>query len=49
MFAELEEQIRHDDAAATSPLERLTKWAAVAFVAFAVFGALYYALQNVGG
>ena len=48
MFAELEEQMKHDDAAATSPRQRMTKWAVVAFIAVAVFSALYYALQTIG-
>lgn len=45
MFTSLEEQMKHDDAIATSPRERMTKWAVVAFVAVAVFGALYYAVH----
>jgi hypothetical protein len=45
MFASLEEQMKHDDAKATSPQERMTKWAVIAVVAVAVFGALYYAIQ----
>jgi hypothetical protein len=45
MFASLEEQMKHDDAISTTPRQRMTKWAVVAFVAVAVFGALYYAIQ----
>ena len=45
MFASLEEQMKHDDAIATSPRQRMTKWAASAFAAVAVFGGLYYAIQ----
>ena len=45
MFASLEEQMKVDDATAASPRQRMTKWAVIAFVAVAVFGALYYALQ----
>jgi hypothetical protein len=45
MFTSLEEQMKRDDALATSPRERLTKWAAIAFVAVVVFGALYSAIQ----
>jgi hypothetical protein len=45
MFATLEDQMKVDDATATSPRQRVTKWAVIAFVAVAVFGALYYALQ----
>ena len=46
MFASLEEQMKHDDDLATSPRQRLTKWAVISFVAVAVFGALYYAIQT---
>jgi hypothetical protein len=45
MFASLEEQMKHDDAIATSPRQRMTKWAVIAFVAVVVFGGLYYAIQ----
>jgi len=45
MFTSLEEQMKHDDAIATTPRQRVTKWAAIAFVAVTVFGALYYAIQ----
>jgi hypothetical protein len=45
MFSSLEEQMKHDDAIATSPRQRMTKWAVIAVVAVAVFGALYYAIQ----
>jgi hypothetical protein len=48
MFASLEDQMKHDDAIATSPRQRMTKWAVVTFVAVAVFGALYYAIQAIG-
>ena len=48
MFASLDEQMKHDDATAASPRQRITKWAVIAFVAVAVFGALYYALQAIG-
>lgn len=47
MFDSLDEQMKHDDATAASPRQRITKWVAIAFVAVAVFGALYYALQAV--
>jgi hypothetical protein len=47
MFASLEEQMKHDDATAASPRQRMTKWAVVAFVAVVVFGGLYYALQAI--
>ena len=45
MFASLEEQMKHDDAIATSPRQRMMKWAVIAFAAVAVFGGLYYAIQ----
>ena len=45
MFASLEDQMKHDDALATSPRQRMAKWAVIGFVAVAVFGALYYAIQ----
>lgn len=48
MFASLEEQMKHDDAIATSPRQRMTKWAVVSFVAVALFGGLYYAIQAIG-
>ena len=47
MFASLEEQMKHDDAMATSPRQRMTKWAVIAVVAIAVFGAMYYALRAI--
>lgn len=46
MFVSLEEQMKHDDAVATSPRERMTKWAVIALVAVSVFGGLYYAIQS---
>jgi len=45
MFASLEEQMKHDDAIATSPRQRMTKWAVIALVAVGVFSGLYYAIQ----
>ena len=47
MFDSLEAQMKHDDATAASPRQRLTKWAVIAVVAIAVFGALYFALQAI--
>ncbi len=47
MFQSLDEQMKHDDAAATSPRQRMTKWAVIALLAVAVFSALYYAIQFV--
>jgi hypothetical protein len=45
MFASLEEQMKRDDAKATSPRERIAKWAMIVFVAVAVFGGLYFAVH----
>jgi hypothetical protein len=45
MFTSLEEQMKHDDAISTTPRQRMTKWAVIAFVAVVVFGALYSAIQ----
>jgi hypothetical protein len=45
MFESLDEQMKHDDATSTSPQQRRMKWAVIAVVAVAVFGALYYAIQ----
>lgn len=47
MFDSLEAQMKHDDATAASPRQRLAKWAVIAFVAVAVFGAMYYALRTI--
>jgi hypothetical protein len=47
MFDSLAEQMKHDDATAASPRQRMTKWVVIAFVAVAVFGVLYFALQAV--
>ena len=45
MFTSLDEQMKHDDAIATSPGQRMTKWAVIALLAVAVLSALYYAIQ----
>jgi hypothetical protein len=47
MFDSLATQMKHDDAAAASARQRLTKWAVIAVVAVVVFGALYYALRTI--
>jgi len=47
VFDSLAEQMKHDDATAASPRQRITKWAVIAVVAIAVFGALYFALQAI--
>jgi len=48
MFDSLAEQMKHDDAIATSPRQRMTKWAAIAVFAVVLFGGLYYAIQTMG-
>ncbi len=47
MFDSLAQQMKHDDATAASPRQRIMKWAVIAIVAIAVFGALYFALQAI--
>ena len=47
MFDSLEAQMKHDDATMASPRQRMTKWAVIAVVAIAVFGAMYYALRAI--
>ena len=47
MFDSLDEQMKHDDATAASFRQRITKWAVIAIVAVAVFGAMYYALRAI--
>jgi hypothetical protein len=45
MFTSLEEQMKHDDAKAISPRQRMAKWVVIAFVAVTVFGGLYFAVH----
>jgi len=47
MFDSLAAQMKHDDATAASLRQRLTKWAVIAVVAIAAFGAMYYALRTI--
>lgn len=47
MFDSLAQQMKRDDATTASPRQRITKWAVIAIVAIAVFGALYFALQAI--
>jgi hypothetical protein len=47
MFDSLAEQMKHDDATASSPRQRMTKWAMIAVVAVVVFGVMYYALRAI--
>ncbi len=45
MFDSLDEQMKHDAAAQTTPTERMFKWAAVTIVSVLVFGGIYLAIQ----
>ena len=47
MFDSLADQMKRDDATAASPQQRITKWAVIAVVAIAVFGAMYFALRAI--
>jgi hypothetical protein len=47
MFDSLDEQMKHDDATMASRRQRMTKWAVIAVVAIAIFGAMYYALRAI--
>jgi len=45
MFQGLDEQIKQDDMAGTTPRERVMKWVTIGVVAVALFGGLYYGLR----
>ena len=45
MFDSLEEQMKHDDQAASTNKERFLLWAAIAVVSILVFGGVYYGFQ----
>ena len=45
MFESLDDQMKHDDAMASSPREKLFKWAAVGLISVLVFGGIYLAIQ----
>ena len=45
MFDSLDEQMKHDDAAVTSPREKFVKWGVISLVTVAVVGAVIMALQ----
>ncbi len=47
MFANLDEQMKRDDTAATFPWQSTMTLAVIVFIGVAVFGALYYALEAV--
>ncbi len=48
MFDSLDEQMKHDDAVASSSKERLFKYGTTIVVAIVVFLAVYMAVQMVG-
>jgi hypothetical protein len=45
MFATLDEQMKYDDAAATTPRQRTVKWAVIAVTAVVLFGLLFFGIQ----
>jgi len=45
MFDSLDEQMKHDDEAETTPRQRMLKWATVGVVAVAIFSALIFGLR----
>ena len=47
MFDDLNDQIRKDERAASSPRERMLVWTAVVFSTLLAFAAVYYGLQNI--
>ena len=45
MFATLDEQMKQDDAAATTTRQRAVEWAVIAVTAVVLFGALFVGIQ----
>lgn len=45
MFESLDDQMKHHDAMATSPREKLFKWAAAGLISVLVLGGIYLAIQ----
>jgi hypothetical protein len=45
MFDSLDDQMKHDDAAVTSPREKYLKWAAMIVVTVVVFGGIYMVMH----
>jgi hypothetical protein len=45
MFDSLDDQIKQDDQAASSPKERILVWLSVAVVSVVVFGGLYMGIR----
>lgn len=48
MFESLDEQMKHDEEATTTPKEKYMKWVLVALVSLAVFGGLYMGVRVLG-
>ena len=48
MFDSLDEQMKKDEAKASSPQERVMKYALYVAAALAVFGGLYYGMHFLG-
>ena len=47
MFDGLDEQMKKDDSAESTPTERYMKWAAVAIASVLLFGGLYFGVSLV--
>jgi hypothetical protein len=45
MFDSLDDQMRHDARAASSPKERIAVWLSVVIVSVLLFGGLYFGVQ----
>ena len=45
MFDNLDERMKHDDCAETTPRERIAKAIAIAILSVLLFGALYFAVR----
>ena len=45
MFDSLSDQMKHDDAETTKPLQRVIQWLAVAIIAVLLFGGLYLGIK----
>jgi hypothetical protein len=48
MFESLDETMKHDDKASSSPKERALVWVTVAVVSVLLFGGLYWGVQFLG-
>lgn len=47
MFDSLDEQIKHDLKAQSTPRQRMMLWVAIAVASVAVFGGLYYGVSMI--